>query len=372
MKRLVSAAILAYGCVLAVIAQQAPGGDRFYQAIRANDVAGLRKLAAEVGVNAEDASGMTPLMLAAAFGTREAVSALLDAGADVKAQSRSGVTALHVAWHDASVVRLLLDSGAAVNAKTQLGATPLQVASSANGTEAVVSLLLEKGAEPDAAETRGVTPLIAAATAGNAAVAKLLLEHGADANAFAPGEGQKTATPLMGAAFNGDAELTRLLLARKVDVNAVSPDNDGTVKNGPVVFGKLTALHMATAAASPTVIKLLLDAGASINAPDARGMTPLMWAVGTDRPEPQVIRMLLDRGADPSIASSIGESATHWAQKYNNPVVMPALKLAAKPIDASVAAPSPAGVMSGPREAVERSLPLLRAEIGRASCRERV
>ena len=165
MKRLVCAAILVYGCVLAVFAQQAPAGDRFYQAIRANDLVGLRKLVTELGVNAEDASGMTPLTLAAAFGTREAVSALLDAGADVKAQSRSGVTALHVAWQDASVVRLLLDRGADVNAKTQLGATPLQVAASANGTEAVVSLLLEKGAEPDAAETRGVTPLIAAATA---------------------------------------------------------------------------------------------------------------------------------------------------------------------------------------------------------------
>lgn len=365
MKRLVCAAIIAYGCVLAGFAQQTPADDRFYQAIRANDLGRLRKLVAELGVNAEDAFGMAPLTLAAAFGTREAVSALLEAGADVKAPSRSGVTALHVAWQDASVVRLLLDRGADVNAKTQLGATPLQVASAANGTEAVVSLLLEKGAEPDAAETRGVTPLISAAMAGNTAVAKLLLEHGANANAYAPGEGQKTATPLIGAAFNGDAELTRLLLARKVDVNAVSPDNDGTVKNGPVVFGKLTALHMATGAASPTVVRLLLDAGASINALDARGMTPLAWAVGTDRPDVQVIRLLLDRGADASIGSRVGESAAHWAQKYNNPVVMPALKLASKPADASVAAPSPAAKTSGPREAVERSLPLLRAASAR-------
>jgi ankyrin repeat protein len=365
MKRLVGAAILVYGCVLAVFAQQAPAGDRFSQAIRANDLAGLRKLVTETGVNTEDASGMTPLMLATAFGTREAVSALLDAGADVKAQSRSGVTALHVAWQDASVVRLLLDRGADVNAKTQLGATPLQVASSANGTEAVVSLLLEKGAEPDAAETRGVTPLISAATAGNTAAAKLLLEHGANANAYAPGEGQKTATPLMGAAFNGDAELTRLLLARKADVNAVSPDNDGTVKNGPVVFGTLTALHLAVADASPTVVKLLLDAGATVNRRDARGMTPLMWAVGSDRPEPQIVRMLLEHGADASIASKAGETVAHWAHKYNNPSVMPVLKLASTPVDTNVAAPSPAGVASGPREAVERSLPLLRAASAR-------
>jgi ankyrin repeat protein len=365
MKRLVCAAILGYGCVLAAFAPQAPAGDRFYQVIRANDLVGLRKLVTELGVNAEDASGMTPLTLAAAFGTRDAVGALLDAGADVKAQSRSGVTALHVAWQDASVVRLLLDRGADVKAKTQLGATPLLIAASATGTEPVVSMLLERGAEVDVADNRGVTPLIAAASVGNTAAAKRLLEHGANVNAFAPGEGQKTATPLMGAAFNGDAELTRLLLTRKADVNAVSPDNDGIVKNGPVVFGTLTALHMATAAASPTVVTLLLDAGASVNPRDARGMTPLTWAVGTDRPEPRVIRMLLDRGADASIASNIGETAAHWAQKYNDPAVMPALTLASRPAVTSAVAPSPSGVAPGPREAVERSLPLLRAASAR-------
>jgi ankyrin repeat protein len=359
------AAILGYGIVLAMVVQQQSGGDRIYQAIRTNDLAGLPRLVNELGVNAEDGSGLTPLTLAAAFGTREAVSVLVDAGADVKAQNRSGLTALHVAWRDESVVRLLLDRGADVNVKTQLGATPLHVAASANGTEAVVSLLLEKGADPNAAENRGVTPLIAAAGVGNTAVARVLLEHGANANAYASGEGQKTVTPLMGAAHNGDAELTRLLLARKPDVNAASPNNDGTVKNGPVAFGTLTALHLATADASPTVVKLLLDAGASVNSRDARGLTPLMWSIGTDRPEPRIVRMLLDHGADASLASNIGETAADWARKYGNPAVMPSLKLASSRAAVSVAAPSSAGLALGPREAVERSLPLLLAASSR-------
>jgi ankyrin repeat protein len=352
--------MLGYGYVLAVFGQPQPAGDRFYQAIRTNDLVGLQKLVRELGVNTVDTSGLPPLTLAAAFGTREAVSVLVEAGADVKAQSSgSGLTALHVAWRDESVVRLLLDRGADVNAKTLLGATPLQVASSANGTEAVVSLLLAKGADPDAAEARGVTPLIAAAGVGNTAVAKLLLEHGANVNAYAAGIGQKTVTPLMGAAHNGDVELTRLLLARKPDVNATSPANDGIVKNGPVAFGTLTALHMATADASPAVVQLLLDAGASVNPRDVRGLTPLMWAIGSDRPEPRIIRILLAHGADASIASTTGEKAEDWARKYNNPVVMPALKLASSRVTTSAAAASSAAAEVGPREAVERSLPLL-------------
>ena len=354
------AAILGGGYVFIALAQQPSADERFHQAIRTNDLVELRKLVGEVGVESKDRSGLTPLMLASAFGTKEAVRALVEAGADVKAQNRVGLTALHVAWQDESVARLLVDRGADVNAKTQLGATPLLVASSANGTTGVVSLLLDKGAELDAADNRGVTPLIAAASVGNTAAAKLLLEHGANVNAYASGIGQKTATPLMGAAHNGDMELTRLLLTRKPDVNAVSPDNDGVVKNGPVAFGSLTALHLATAGGNSTLVKVLLDAGALVNRRDARGLTPLMWAVGTDRPDPRIIGMLLDHRADVSIASNVGETASDWARKFNNPAVMRALKLTSSQMAASLPEPSTARPELGPREAVERSLPLLR------------
>lgn len=343
----------------AVFAQQPPSVDQWREAIRVNNLVDVRKLAAELDVNAEDRSGMTPLALAAAFGTREAVNVLLDAGADVKGRNRAGLTALHVAWRDAALVRLLLEKGADVHVRTELGATPLLIAATATGTEAVVAILLEKGADPDAAENRGVTPLVAAAGVGNTAVAKLLLAHGAKPNAFVKGEGQKTVTPLMGAAHNGDEELVRLLLARNVDVNAVSPPSDGTVKHGPVIFGSLTALHLAVAGGNLAVVKLLLDAGASVDARDARGLTPLAWAVGTDRPDARIVRMLLDRGASPSAATKEGEAAAEWARKFNAPDVTAALKLSRNSV-APVAVPFTNAAASEPRQAVERSLSLLR------------
>src|SRR5262245_3028366 len=77
-------------CVLAVFAQPQPADDRFYRVVRTDDLAGLRKLVIELGVNKEDGSGLTPLALAAAFGTPEAVGTLLEAGAEVRAQNRSG------------------------------------------------------------------------------------------------------------------------------------------------------------------------------------------------------------------------------------------------------------------------------------------
>ena len=76
-------AMFGCACVLAVFAQPQPQpqptGDRHYQAIRADNFDDLRKLVGEIGVNAEEGSGMAPLTLAAAFGTRAAVNVLVEA-----------------------------------------------------------------------------------------------------------------------------------------------------------------------------------------------------------------------------------------------------------------------------------------------------
>jgi ankyrin repeat protein len=347
-----------------IAAQQAPQPaqfEAFYRAIHQDDLAALRLLVTEHGTGVKDSLGQTPLLLAAAYGSNAAIKLLVDGGADVKAASNSGLTALHVAWRDEAAVRLLLERGADVHARTQTASSPLLIAASASGTASVAGLLLEKGADPNAADSRGVTPLIAAATVGNTELAKLLLKRGANANAFAPGIGQKTATPLMGAAFNGDVELARLLLAQKVDINVKSPDRDGTVRNGPVIFGDLTALHFATGVASADIVKMLLDVGAMVDPRDARGATPLVWAIATDRPDVRVIRLLLDKGADPSAVSKEGEDARVWARKFNSEAVMPALKLTAVKPSGGIPAPeSRSGAARSPRQAVERSLPILR------------
>jgi hypothetical protein len=247
-----------------------------------------------------------------------------------------------------------------VNARTQSELTPLIVAASATGTAGVIALLLDKGADMNAAKKGGITPLIAAASVGNTAAAKLLLERGANANAYADVAGQKTATPLMGAAHNGDVELTRLLLARKVDVHVKSPDNDGLAPRSvlPVTFGSFTALHLAIAAPSLPVAKMLLDAGASVDEPDVRGLTPLTWAIATDRTDTQIVQLLLNHGAEVKTGLKVGEDAVAWARKFNNPVVLAELKLT--PAKVVAIAPSTRTIVQS-REAVERSLVPLRA-----------
>ena len=72
---------------VAASAQTPAADDRFYRAIRENDLATLRALVRDRGVETKDAQGQTPLMLAAAFGSRESVRILLDNKADVRASA---------------------------------------------------------------------------------------------------------------------------------------------------------------------------------------------------------------------------------------------------------------------------------------------
>ena len=361
MRRTSSVAILLF-VLTGPIAFAQTASDSIYAAIRNNDLSALRTLVKSSGADLKDARGQTPLMIAAAFGSLDAMRFLIAEGASVKAQSDAGVTALHSCTGDTGKVRLLLDHGADVNKATLLGRTPLLVAASTSGTLATIRLLLEKGADVNAADNSGYTPLIAAASIDNSEAAKLFIEKGASVNAAA--KSGDVATALLGAAFNADLDLTRLLLARKADLNAISADSDGTVKNGPVEFGKATALHMAVSGGSVEEVKLLLDAGASVDPLDVRGMTPLMFAFATDHPRVEIIRLFFFCGVFFVFFSAVGESAQDWARKFNNPGMLSLLKLRAVKSEALKNEVGMSGVLT-PQAAVERSLPLMqRASAG--------
>lgn len=344
---------------LSLSAQQAPpADDAFHDAIRNDNLTALKALIAERGANARGTSGLSPLTMAVGFGSTAAVTMLVDAGASVTPEG-GGLTPLHLAWRDAGITRLLLAHGANLDAKSSRGRTPLLIAASAADTTTdVITQLLDKGANVNAADNGGITPLIAAAATGNTAVATLLLSRGAEPNITA--KDGPISTALQGAATNSDVELTRLLLARKVDLTAVSPDGSGRAKNGVIAFGHVTALHLAAAERSVEVVRLLLEAGAPIDALDMRGMTPLMFAVATDNPEPRIAQLLVSKGASLTIATPQKETAIDWARKYNDAAVLKALGVQAVPVRKTELAVATGNAKLTPREVVERSLPLLR------------
>src|SRR5262249_4454171 len=152
-------------------------------------------------VNAATNVGATPLF-PAVNASAEAVKLLLDHGADPNHVTRSGMTPI-MFTRDAAVVALLLARGADVRARSKVGGTALMDAA-ARGDLAAARLLLERGAEVNAADYRGYTPLLlAAAYDGDAAeLVRLLLSFGADVSASAEG---KTALSL--AARRGPTEV---------------------------------------------------------------------------------------------------------------------------------------------------------------------
>jgi ankyrin repeat protein len=108
---------------------------------------------------------------------------------------------------DAAVVSLLVAKGADVRARSKVGETALMDVA-ARGDLASAKLLLERGADVNAVDHRGYTALVLAAHFDGDAVelVRLLLAAGADPRSIAEGE-----TALSLAARRGETEVTRIL-----------------------------------------------------------------------------------------------------------------------------------------------------------------
>jgi ankyrin repeat protein len=105
-------------------------------------------------IDTANASGETPVMMAALRGHADWTERLLERGAPI---NRSGWTALHYAatGPGTAVVALLLGRGAALEAPSPNGTTPLMMAAR-YGPEATVDLLLARGASLTARNIQGL------------------------------------------------------------------------------------------------------------------------------------------------------------------------------------------------------------------------
>ncbi len=108
-------------------------------------------------------------------------------------------------------------------------------------------------------------------------------------------------SPLMLASLKGLTEICQALIAKGADVN----------KPG------WAPLHYAATHGHLTVMSLLLDKHAYIDAASPNGTTPLMMAAryGT----PAAVKLLLNAGADPALKNAQGLSAIDFAQQANRP-----------------------------------------------------
>lgn len=118
---------------------------------------------------------------------------------------------------DVAAITAALDAGADIN-EMDAFAAPLYHAVNRQHVDAA-ELLIERGADVNAATKTGGTPLMAAVAKGRLELVKLLLAHGADPN---PTGGKQA--PLHVAVKNGCLECVRALVEAGADVNARTGD----------------------------------------------------------------------------------------------------------------------------------------------------
>ena len=344
----------------------APDGTTpLHQAVRQNDLKAVEALIARgADVKAATRYGVTPIGLAAMNGNAAILRALLSAGADPNTATPGGETALMTTARTGNpdAVSLLLERGANVNAKdTVHSQTALMWAVTENHPD-IVKLLVARGADVKAQTTvttprgefvparaggasgngiirqralptrnGGMTPLLFAVRDGNVALARLLLELGADIN---QASGNHT-SPLLIALLNGQVAMATELLGRGANPNIADDYHRGALFAAIELrnFNHEKYPFLEGDGRDPLdLIRTLLEKGADPNVRtdttpvhglmqfdgswvNFDGQTPFIRAALSG--DITVMRLLLAHGADPNIATAQGSTALMAAAGIN-------------------------------------------------------
>lgn len=237
--------------------------------------AGTVKLLVKAGIhpNAISLGGYPPLVMAR---NADVARALIDAGAYPFYETPDGETLLFFA-RDADITRLLLAEGVNVNAVSRTGNTALGICATYDGSHRSLRIKMPEALKLDSLYLR-VRPLKPAQQA------EALIAAGADVNH----RGQHDLTPLLMAYT---PRLVALLLEKGADAAFQSGDSG------------ITALHLPHELES---VRRLLAAGASVEALDKNGQSPLF-----EHRDADITRLLLDAGASPTLRDRKGNTPLH-------------------------------------------------------------
>lgn len=181
----------------------------------------------------------------------------------VAAKPASGIVAAAHRQDWAAVRAMARQPGIDLDAVGSEGSTALHFAASF-GDAAAVRALLDAGANANARNLAGVTPLQLAIGNSDAAITSLLLAKGADARA----RDEAMESPLMAAARHADAATASALLSAGAERDYVEPK-----------FGQ-DALMIAVRSGNTAVVEVLIKAGAELNHQTPPGPEPITRAPG--------------------------------------------------------------------------------------------
>ncbi len=263
-----------------------PTGDRVIWFAVDRGHLGITKLLADKGADLRVIGksrvfyGMTLLHIAARRGHASIAAYLLDRGLPVDVEDEWGKrTPLHIACGGghSEVVRILMARGADTGKKDRFGTTVFHEACG-GGLLWLVQDLVKKGADVNAPKPQaGYTPLHCAAWSGRHEVAAFLIDKGARLNTRA-GINVNQWTPLHTAVAGGNMFSEEHRLTVKLLLEKGARMDETTAPTSSCSFceydSACTALHMAASRGKAEIARLLIQAGADVNARTKQGRTP--------------------------------------------------------------------------------------------------
>lgn len=285
-------------------------------------------------VNLFSFSGGSAVMFSAAGGHTETTKILIDLGADVNAVAQAtpdylvklaemieagtvedndphvdGVTAVHVAAQAGHLdcVNLLIEAGADVTILDDEERTPLLLAVKGNYGD-VASALVKGGADPNTPyvdeEGDSHNLLMDSIIVENGEFSELLITSGADIHH----QDDHQVTSLLQASHRGMADVVKALIKSNTKSDWIDTASDEGI----------TSLIAACSEGHIEVAKILVDAGANVNAKDKDQTNSLMAA--SARGHTDIVEVLLKSGSNVNEQNVDGHTALMFAYNGKNQV----------------------------------------------------
>ncbi|KAJ9255993.1 hypothetical protein DTO195F2_6041 [Paecilomyces variotii] len=193
-----------------------------------------------------------PLQVALFGGRARQAKRLLQVCSDINEEKGyfGNAVAAAIASGKLTLLQAVVDAGANLDSRGRFG-FPLRAAAIANNVD-ITRYLLEKGLDPNVKDKELGDALQAAASLGNVDIMLLLLAHNASVDGF----GGHFGNTLQAASFNGHAQAVRLLIEHGATLH---------MKWGGVTGRYRDALQAAVYAGHQEIVELLLAAGADLN-----------------------------------------------------------------------------------------------------------
>ncbi len=244
----------------------------------------------------EDLHGLLLLHRPAGRGTETVLRAFIDMGADINALSFEGDMAIHVAaaHGHSNILEILLDHGAIIDRqdKSGQGISPLLHAIRSRSYDSI-QLLVERGADIDCNSVWG-TPLICAIDSLDSRVRGKDIERDSNCKDF-----------------------ICLLLDNGVDPNTETASSEGCTA---LHF----AVRLSRQDVGIRFSRLLIKRGADLEAKNLYGETPLLLAVREALVN--TVNFLLELGADPTTVEETTMPQNKWIKKSNFNTAMQLIK----------------------------------------------